>query len=94
MDIALLILLTLQATCEVGQQHPAQFEHESGLEQFSQDVSMQPQVGHDEIPKAMGNDELYPSARWQNTFFAQAVRCQPTLKGDPNLVWKVEPTLD
>jgi hypothetical protein len=35
----------------VGQQHPTQFEQELGAEHCSHEVSKQPQVGHDDIPK-------------------------------------------
>lgn len=50
-EMALLILPFLHSTWLVGQQHPAQFEHKSGAEQFSHEVATHPQVRQPESDK-------------------------------------------
>jgi len=49
-EMALLIRLVRQATWLGGQQHPEQFEQNSGAEQSSHEFSTQPQDEHEDAP--------------------------------------------
>ena len=67
MEIALLILPFLQSTWLAGQQHPAQFEHRSGVEQFSHEVSVHPQAPHEDTVIGM-RDEFAGDRRALSTW--------------------------
>jgi hypothetical protein len=57
-EIALLSLPFLHSTWLVGQQQPTQFEHKSGAEQFSHEVSAQPQDAQEDAKADNGETAL------------------------------------
>ena len=67
--MALLILVSLQATWLGGQQQPVQLEHESGAEQFSHEVSTQPQDWQDMGAIDMRDSRMTDGPTYQNSPF-------------------------